>query len=355
LLERSIVDRTVYAPERLVFEGAPILDPPLLQDLASRQAEATDGATLDTIQACPALTVVEKERLDQLQAKDAHRLAPDRAKVRVQFIDEQAERITTRTGCSMSAARRTVQKQCDGILLSDVVLPFDDKQMEGCTVADVLADPERFVGATLADPLEGVDYGRCKAKIMRRSVGEVWINSFAHGRTTYELRHDARAIHTELRKLGAADVPDGFVRLVLEADLDEAESEELRNLAHEMSGLGKRTLDAKLKRARQEYTARRAKVLRKQRVAERRDHRPHLEAPFMDDARVPVLATIDEVLCNQPHQLEPPIRDAEGRPTDARRRAPVMLHEMLATESKPGEPDEADPPACADDAVADAA
>jgi hypothetical protein len=34
LLERSIVDRMVYAAERLVFEGAPVLDPPLLQDLA---------------------------------------------------------------------------------------------------------------------------------------------------------------------------------------------------------------------------------------------------------------------------------------------------------------------------------
>ena len=62
LLERSIVDRMVYAPERLVFEGAPILDPPLLQDLASRRATVTDGAPLDTGKACPALTVVEKAR-----------------------------------------------------------------------------------------------------------------------------------------------------------------------------------------------------------------------------------------------------------------------------------------------------
>jgi hypothetical protein len=55
LLERSIVDRMVYAPERLVFEGAPVLEPPLLQDLASRQAEVTDGAPLDTRKACPPL------------------------------------------------------------------------------------------------------------------------------------------------------------------------------------------------------------------------------------------------------------------------------------------------------------
>jgi len=36
-----------------------------------------------------------------------------------------------------------------------VVLPFDDDDLAGCTVADVLADPERFEGATLADPIEG--------------------------------------------------------------------------------------------------------------------------------------------------------------------------------------------------------
>ena len=44
-------------------------------------------------------------------------------------------------------------------LLPDVVLPFDDPALAGCTVGDVLADPEGFEGGTLADPLEGVAYG----------------------------------------------------------------------------------------------------------------------------------------------------------------------------------------------------
>ncbi len=123
----------------------------------------------------------------------------------------------------------------------------------------MLTDPERFVGATLADPLEGVEYGRCKALIMRRADGTPWIHSFAHGRSTYELRHDASAAQTELKKLAVTDVPDGFVRLVLEAGLDEAEAEDLRNLAHEISGVGKRALDTKLKGARKEQASRRAK------------------------------------------------------------------------------------------------
>jgi hypothetical protein len=46
VLERSLVDRTVYAPERLVFEGAPVLDPPLVQDLASRTPRVREGGPL---------------------------------------------------------------------------------------------------------------------------------------------------------------------------------------------------------------------------------------------------------------------------------------------------------------------
>ena len=57
-----------------------------------------------------------------------------------------------------------IARQCRGILLPDVALPFDDADLAGITVADVLADPARFEGATLADPLEGIDYGRVQGE-----------------------------------------------------------------------------------------------------------------------------------------------------------------------------------------------
>ena len=75
-----------------------------------------------------------------------------------------------------------------GEVAESIDLGFD-KDLEGCTVGDVLADPEKFVGATLADPLEGVGYGTNCAKVMRRPDGSVWINSFAHGRAVYDLQY----------------------------------------------------------------------------------------------------------------------------------------------------------------------
>jgi hypothetical protein len=80
-------------------------------------------------------------------------------------------KLVARTGMTEKAARQVIIRQCKGVLRPDVELPFDDDELAGCTVGDVLADPERFEGETLADPLEGVEYGHCCAKIMRRPDG----------------------------------------------------------------------------------------------------------------------------------------------------------------------------------------
>jgi hypothetical protein len=69
LLERSPIDHMVGRPERLVFEGGPVLDPPLQQDRKSRRPVARDGDALDTLAACPPLSIVETARLDEMRAR----------------------------------------------------------------------------------------------------------------------------------------------------------------------------------------------------------------------------------------------------------------------------------------------
>jgi hypothetical protein len=103
-----------------------------------------------------------------------------------------------------------VERQTGGVLLPDLVLLFDDPEFQGCTVRDLLRDPACFDGATLADPLEGLEYGRCKAKIIRRSDGSLWIHSFAHGRTTYELKYDAASVGEVLKATPNADLVNVF-------------------------------------------------------------------------------------------------------------------------------------------------
>jgi hypothetical protein len=152
---------------------------------------------------------------------------------------------------SEQAALLVILRQCDGVLRPDVELPFDDPELAGRTVGDVLANPEFYEGETLADPLEGVDYGPCKARIMRRADGTPWIHSFAHGRTIYKLKHDAASVRKAMEEAAKDDVVATFTRLAANADLDAVELEKLRQLAKKLSGIVLRVIDEELKSAKQ--------------------------------------------------------------------------------------------------------
>jgi hypothetical protein len=329
LLERSIVDRVVGTPERLVFEGAPVLDPPLAQDETSRRPAVSEGGPLDTLFACPPLTILEQAMLRELRAKEAARLAPDSAKAKKTFIAQQTQYLVDRTGMAWDAATRVIERQCAGILLPEVVLPFDDEDLVGATVAGVLADPTRFEDATLADPIEGVGYGAGKAKIMRRADGTLWINSFAHGRTVFELRFDYRAAENALNKAQPDEAADLFVRLVLAGDLAEDAIERLRNIASRISGAGKRSLDAKLKRARQESGATTAREERERRFAERRDPRPQIPLPPPDAEWLPQMRALNDVL-GASRAPEPPMRNVDTFVAELRSKSIPSLH-LLTT------------------------
>ena len=236
LLERAIIDRMVGAPERLVFEGPPVVVEPLEQDQEARAPKITPGEVIDTRKACPDLTTTEMARFRDLKAADAYKLRDEVEAARSAFIARQTTSIVARLGVSQTAARRIVERQCDGVLLPGVELPFDAEEFAGKTVADVFADPDRFIGATLADPLEGIEYGRGKAKIMRRPDGSIWVNSFAHGRTSYELKHDAPSIEAAIRAADPQDAAAVLVEKLLAGDVDPAEEQRLRDLVTRPGG-----------------------------------------------------------------------------------------------------------------------
>ena len=324
-LERSIVDRICGTPERLVFAGRPVLDEPVAQDLEARRPIVIKGEALDTREACQPLTTVELARLQELRVKEKQRIAGDCAAARESFIAEQSRRLVERTGMDLHRARRTIERQCEGVLLPDMELPFDDEELADKTVSDVLADPARFEGETLADPNEGIEYGRCKARIMRRADGSVWIHSFAHGRTTYELRLDYPAVRAALARASKDDIVDTFIRLVLAADLRQDEIERLKHLVASRSDVGPRALAATLKSALEQQAAREAQQERDRRAAERRDRRPQILAPTSDAPWLPQMSVLSDVL-GKASEDEPPMRDIDGVVVQVRVRRVPNLH-----------------------------
>lgn len=338
-LDRSIVDRMVFAAERIVFEGAPILLEPLVQDAGLRAPIVTRGCQVDTVTACRALTLVEQAALGGLKSADKRRLSGAAAESRMAFVKEHAARITVRTGIALPLAQRMVERQCGGVLLPAIALPFDADEMAGATVGDVLANPGRFVGATLADPLEGIPYGRCKAKIMQRPDGTIWINSFAHGRIAYELKHDAKSVEAVIEAADPAEAANVFVQMLLAADLAADEDQRLRDLVMERAKVKARPLGAKVKAARAEHAHQRAAEQKEQAAASRVGRRLQLAAPLPDAERLPVLHALDEVL-SAVAEPEPPMRNLEGHPVEVRSRPPLMLHELTSGGSNQAEPEQ---------------
>jgi DNA polymerase I-like protein with 3'-5' exonuclease and polymerase domains len=332
LLERSIVDRMVGGPERLVFEGGPVLVPPLQQDRESRRPIAVDGVTLDTLAVCPPLSIVERARLDELKARERERLAPEMAKARETFVETQARKLVARTGMPEKAARQVVVRQCEGVLRPDIVLPFDEPELAGRTVGDVLADPEIYEGETLADPLEGVAYGRCVAKVMRRTDGTPWINSFAHGHTTYALKHDATSVRKAMEQAAKDDVVSTFTGLAAVADLDAVELAVLRQLAKKLSGIGLRAIDDALKSAQQQQAAQNAKAARARQATQRQDPRPLIRSPFPDDPWLPQMGVLNEVIGGV-IAARPPARDIDGAATQMRKLPVPNTHAFSQSEA----------------------
>ena len=196
LLVRSIVDASVGLPERLSFEGPPLVVAPLTQDHSARHPTAFEGELLDTFAACPPLSVEEQHRFNVLVTEAKRAAAPEAEAA----VERTVVEIAQARGIDLPTARAVVRSSLSGDLTSHDLLEFDDDTI--VSVADVLADPERFRSKTLADPKEGRSYGRGKAKLFRNSSGSVVIKSFAHGGGTYRLQHDTTYIEARLTEAG---------------------------------------------------------------------------------------------------------------------------------------------------------
>ena len=247
-LERSLVDKACGSAERLIFEGPPIIEPPLEQ--APRPAVAHPGDILETKIACPTLTDAEKEELERLKRAERARLKPHLDEARAKWSEVHIERMVA-AGATRAAAHAQVDRWIDHQELSDdFPLPFDDPGLAGAAVADVLASPDKFVNKTLADPFEGLAYGRGKAILYRRKNGSLFINSFAHGGSRYELKA-APEPGPDLGPDAGPDPADAEIERL--AKLSALQYERERKAAAELLGLRASLLDKVIAAKRAEF------------------------------------------------------------------------------------------------------
>ncbi|MCX7298081.1 MAG: hypothetical protein NTU64_14705 [Hyphomicrobiales bacterium] len=323
LLDRSLVDRMVGYGERLCFEGAPLIDPPLAQDPTGRIAEAFGSEEIDTRLIVPALTEYEQQRVNEAKEASAAALGKAAAEIRSQHDRVLAEKITAKLGMPLATALRLVMARHRGVLLPYLELDFDDLGM--VPVATVLADPNRYIGETLADPLEGAEYGRNKAKVMKADDGGLFIHSFAHGRGIYHLRHDGRSAKAAIAKAPADGLVDYAMAIMAATDMEPDELADFAAAVAKAANIGVRAVMARIAKERQK----REQAERKAAVASGSDGRIIRPRPETDGELMPTVTFLDQLLASDQRE-EPPMRDASGNLVEVRVREPWSLHLLTA-------------------------
>ena len=335
LLDRSVVDRMVAYGERLCFEGAPRIEPPLAQDSAKRIPESFAGEPIDTTLVAPRLSEYERHRVDEAKAVSAEGLGKAANEIRARHDQVLAETMSAKLGMPLMSALRLVSARHRGVLLPFLELDFDHLGI--VSVADVLANPDQFVGETLADPMEGAGYGRCKAKIMQADNGGLIIHSFAHGRMFYQLRHDARSAKAAIAQAPAGGIMDYALAILATSEL---EADELVDFAADVAKAGKIGVRAVLARMAKQRRDR-EQAERKAAMAAEADGRIMRPRPEPDGELTPIVTLLDQLLAAD-RQEEPPMRDASGDLVEVRVREPWALH-LLTSDGSNDAADDVEP------------
>ena len=336
VLTRGLIDASVGSPERPIFEGAPAVEPPLAQD-KSRRATAIDGEILDTRAAFPDPTAEIKQRAEQARAEWRARLKPEAEKVQKAQTEERVEKAVAKAKVNnqpppdRDRLRRELTRafQENSLLSPDFELEFDDPAIGVVTVAEVLSDRMRFIGQTLADPLEGRTYGRCKALVMEdRFNGGLFIKSFAHGGMGYRLVLNETMIRAMIEAAKPEDAVNVFLEAMDEAALFPGGEEALAALCAKRAGAPM-------------TPARALKLLKERRNAQQeakheanlaKDGRIVLKAPPRDgEVRKPALA-IDAALAGL-NSLDAPVRNLNGRLAEIVKVPTPGLHLLTAADA----------------------
>jgi len=202
LLERTIIDGSVFQSSRLDFAGGAKCGEGVTQRLPEPEVFNQDAPYLDTVTALPNLTGEERRRLDQLKKTARAAKAEDAKAAKERWVEEHVGTFaaacdepdaTTREARVAGYAASCRAAIEEGRLFGDFEIVFDDGTT--ATVGEILDNPDKYHGRETRDPIEP-DYknGRLVGWINLRAGGRSYLWSFAHGGRRYQLVRARRKI-----------------------------------------------------------------------------------------------------------------------------------------------------------------
>ena len=192
LLERTIVDASVWQPSRLDFSGGAYCGDGLEQRRG--YPVIIEGESLvDTAAALPDLRPEEHERLAAIKADAKGAASAEAEGVKEEWIETRVQEMIAPENQSdpealklaHSLARRALET---GKLAGDFTIQVEiDGKVKAVSIGEVLENRDRYHGALTLDPLEPeYDGGRLVGRLYLMQARQV-LHSFAHGGKAFKL------------------------------------------------------------------------------------------------------------------------------------------------------------------------
>ena len=190
LLVRSVIDVSVYQPERLFFEAAPHLGNPHLKHrkIQPKEVETTfyRGSRYFNPYTPDGIGAVDRALYAEMVEAEKRKLKPQAAKKQRAFIDKvMKEAVARGTPVKRDTLLRAIKTFTLG---ADFPITMPDGTKK--SVGDIVADPDTYHGMRIPDPLEP-SYGNDKRIAVIYLDKKPLIYSWAHGSSVYKLEVNA--------------------------------------------------------------------------------------------------------------------------------------------------------------------
>lgn len=191
LLERCLIDTSVWQPERMIFGAKPVCLDGLACERPAVQTWNEGAEALDLCKAFPELTPQEQSELRAVkaQAKNSPAVQQEAVTAREAWVDERMQRLPVQTSDAERIYARLdlLRAVRDQVLVGEFELTTSEGNK--VLVADLLAEPEQWDGVRFCDPLEPERADGDTRIAFARTVGvlEPFIYSNAHGGIRFAL------------------------------------------------------------------------------------------------------------------------------------------------------------------------
>jgi len=177
MLTKTIVDLSVFSPERLIYEAPPIIGPGLSRK-ELRWTKIEGGPLVGD------LSLTEEEKKEFMKCVgDARNNYENQAKsneLSEIYNNTQAAELAKLKGITLDEAKKAwvPLSNMNNVLPKTFVIDLGEKKI---TVEELLANGKEYDNITMPDPIEGIAYGPEKARFYYNKGKNPCIHSFAHG------------------------------------------------------------------------------------------------------------------------------------------------------------------------------